>query len=95
MRTRRLVIWTLGLINAVLLAVVIALCYDMPAAYAQRSGGGSGQYAAVSAQFTGGTDALFLLHAGKRQLTVLAPEQDQTGRLKVVGSRDLKADLGG
>lgn len=97
MRAKRLLIWGLGLMNAALLLAVIGLSYDLPRAYAQRAGGGpgAGQYAAVSAQYTGGTDALFLLQVGTKKLSVLVPEQNQSGRLVPVGMRDVGADLGG
>ncbi len=95
MPNKRFCILALAALNGVLLAGLIAMCGVLPQAQAQGRGGGAGKYATVTAEFTEGTDAVYILHAQQRRLTVLVPDQNQNGRLVVVSSRDLAADLGG
>ena len=92
MHIKRFLILGLVVANLALLAGLVVLSYDLPQAYAQRSGGG--KYLAVTAEYTGGTDALYLLHTRKNVMVVLIPEQNQSGRLFVADARDIAADLG-
>ncbi len=97
MRIKRFLIVGLVCVNLALLAGLVILSYALPEAYAQQRGG-SGQYAVVTAQYTGGTDALYILHARKGILLALIPEQNQSGRMvppREGTTRDVVADLGG
>ncbi len=95
MRTKRFLILTLIGVNLALLASLIILNYDLPEAFAQQRGGGA-KYAAVTAQYTGGTDALYVLHVQKRVLLAIIPQQNQSGRMQWPPSvRDVAGDMGG
>lgn len=94
MRFKRLLIRALVCLNLLLLTALLLMSFDLPEAFAQGAGRG-GKYAVVSAQYTGGTDALYILHTKNRVLTVLVPAQNQSGRLVLADSRNVAADLGG
>ncbi len=95
MPTKRLLVLTLIGVNMALLASLIILSYDLPEAFAQQRGAG-GQYAVVTAQYTGGTDALYVLHAQRRVLLAIIPQQNQSGRMEWPPSiRDVAGDMGG
>lgn len=95
MRTKRFLILALIGVNLILLAGLFILSYDLPEADAQ-SRGASGKYAAVTAQYTGGTDALYILHTGRGILLAIIPAQDQSGRMQWPPTlRDVNADMGG
>lgn len=95
MRLKRFLITGLVFLNLVLMVSLVILSYDLPEAYAQQRGG-STKYAAVTAQYTGGTDALFLLHVQKKVLLAIIPEQNQSGRMQwPPRMRDVAADAGG
>ncbi len=94
MRFKRLAIMGLMCLNLVLLAGLVILSYDLPEALAQQRGGGGGKYAAVTAQYTGGSDALYVLHTQKKVLLVIIPAQNQSGRIGSITSRDVSGDLG-
>ncbi len=93
MRFKRLAIMGLVCLNLVLLAGLVILSYDLPEAKAQQRSGG-GKYAAVTAQYTGGTDALYVLHAQKKVLLAIVPAQNQSGRIGSTTTRDVSGDLG-
>ncbi len=95
MRLKRFLITGLVFLNLVLMVSLVILSYDLPEAYAQQRGG-STKYAAVTAQYTGGTDALFLLHVQKKVLLAIIPEQNQSGRMQwPPQTRNVAADFGG
>lgn len=95
MRLKRFLITGLVVLNLVLMLSLVILSYELPEAYAQQRGG-SAKYAAVTAQYTGGTDALFLLHVQKNILLAIIPEQNQSGRMQwPPRTRNVAADLGG
>ncbi len=95
MRLKRFLISSLVVVNLALMLSLVILGYDLPEAYAQQRGGGA-KYAAVTAQYTGGTDALFILHVQKQVLLAIIPEQDQSGRMQwPPRTRNVKADAGG
>ncbi len=93
MRFKRLAIMGLMCLNLVLLAGLVILSYDLPEALAQQRGGG-GKYAVVTAQYTGGSDALYLFHTQKRVLVAIIPAQNQSGRIGSMTSREVSGDLG-
>ncbi len=93
MRFKRLAIMGLVCLNLVLLAGLVILSYDLPEALAQQRGGG-GKYAAVTAQYTGGSDALYVFHAQKKVLVVIIPNQNQSGQIGATAWRDVSGDLG-
>ncbi len=85
---------TLIAVNFALLGVLTVLSYDLPAAYAQRAApAGGSNYLAITALYTSGTDAVWILHTGKHLLTVLAPDAT-TAELRVIDTRDVAQDLG-
>ncbi len=92
MRFKRLAILGLVCLNLVLLAGLVILSYDLPEALAQHRGGG--KYAVVTAQYTGGSDALYVLHTQKKVLSVIIPAQNQSGRIGSTTWRDVSGDLG-
>lgn len=93
MRLKRAVITALIAINLFLLGILATMSTSLQPAYAQRSGSGGGKYLAVTAEYTVGTDALFLLHTGKGILTALIPSQTNAA-MQVTDSRDLSQDFG-
>ena len=93
MRFKRLAIMGLVCLNLVLLAGLVILSYDLPEALAQQRGGG-GKYAVVTAQYTGGSDALYVLHTQKKVLLVIIPAQNQSGRIGSITTRDVSGDMG-
>ena len=93
MRFKRLAIMGLVCLNLVLLAGLVILSYDLPEALAQQRGGG-GKYAVVTAQYTGGSDALYLFHTQKKVLVAIIPAQNQSGRIGSMTSREVSGDLG-
>ncbi len=95
MRYKRWLIMLLCGVNVLLLLFMVVLSYTLPAAFAQR-GGGSGKYLAVTATFTAGTDALYILESTRGQLVVLTHSQHSgsLGQLVIADARDVKADLG-
>ena len=93
MRYKRLAIMGLVCLNLVLLAGLVILSYELPEALAQQRGGG-GKYAVVTAQYTGGSDALYVLHTQKKVLLAIIPAQNQSGRIGSITSRDVSGDLG-
>jgi len=93
MRFKRLAIMGLVCLNLVLLAGLVILSYELPEALAQQRGGG-GKYAVVTAQYTGGSDALYVLHTQKKVLLVIIPAQNQSGRIGSITHRDVSGDLG-
>ena len=93
MRIKRLAILGLVCLNLVLLAGLVILSYDLPAAMAQQRGGG-GKYAVVTAQYTGGSDALYVLHTQKKVLVAIIPNQNQSGQIGDTRFRDISGDLG-
>ncbi len=93
MRFKRLAIMGLVCLNLALLAGLVILSYDLPEALAQQRGGG-GKYAVVTAQYTGGSDALYVLHTQKKVLLVIIPAQNQSGRIGSITHRDVSGDLG-
>ena len=93
MPLKRLAIMGLMCLNLVLLAGLVILSYDLPEALAQQRGGG-GKYAVVTAQYTGGSDALYVLHTQKKVLLVIIPAQNQSGRIGSITTRDVSGDLG-
>ena len=92
MRFKRLAIMGLVCLNLVLLAGLVILSYDLPEALAQQRGGGT--YAVVTAQYTGGSDALYVLHTQKKVLLAIIPAQNQSGRIGSITHRDVSGDLG-
>ncbi|MCH8878502.1 MAG: hypothetical protein IID34_01305 [Planctomycetes bacterium] len=92
MRFKRLAIMGLVCLNLVLLAGLVILSYDLPEALAQQRGGG--KYAVVTAQYTGGSDALYVLHTQKKVLLAIIPAQNQSGRIGSITTRDVSGDLG-
>ena len=93
MRFKRLAIMGLVCLNLVLLAGLVILSYDLPEALAQQRGGG-GKYAVVTAQYTGGSDALYVLHTQKKVLLAIIPAQNQSGRIGSIATRDVSGDMG-
>ncbi len=93
MRYKRLAIMGLVCLNLVLLAGLVILSYELPEALAQQRGGG-GKYAVVTAQYTGGSDALYVLHTQKKVLLAIIPAQNQSGQIGSITSRDVSGDLG-
>ena len=93
MRIKRLAILGLVCLNLVLLAGLVILSYDLPEALAQQRGGG-GKYAVVTAQYTGGSDALYVLHTQKKVLVAIIPNQNQSGQIGDTRFRDVSGDLG-
>ena len=93
MRVKRLAIMGLVCLNLVLLAGLVILSYDLPEALAQQRGGG-GTYAVVTAQYTGGSDALYVFHTRKKVLSAIIPAQNQSGRIGDTKWRDVSGDLG-
>ena len=95
MRLKRFLVTMLVLVNLVLMGSLVIISYDLPEAFAQQRGGSS-KYAAVTAQYTGGTDALYVLHVQKNMLLVIIPEQNQSGRMHWPPRiRNVAADFGG
>ena len=93
MRFKRLAIMGLVCLNLALLAGLVILSYDLPEALAQQRGGGA-KYAVVTAQYTGGSDALYVLHTQKKVLLAIIPAQNQSGRIGSITTRDVSGDLG-
>ena len=93
MRFKRLAITALVGLNLALLAGLVILSYDLPEALAQQRGGG-GKYAVVTAQYTGGSDALYMFHTQKKVLVAIIPNQNQSGRIASTTWRDVSGDLG-
>ena len=93
MRFKRVAIMGLVCLNLALLAGLVILSYELPEALAQQRGGG-GKYAVVTAQYTGGSDALYVLHTQKKVLLVIIPAQNQSGRIGSITHRDVSGDLG-
>ncbi|MCH8853061.1 MAG: hypothetical protein IID41_10475 [Planctomycetes bacterium] len=93
MRSKRFAIMSLVCLNLALLAGLVILSYDLPEALAQQRGGGS-KYAVVTAQYTGGSDALYILHTQKKVLLAIIPAQNQSGRIGSIRSRNISGDLG-
>lgn len=95
MHYKRWLIMLLCAVNMVLLASMMALSYKLPSALAQR-GAGAGKYVAVTATYTAGTDALYILDTSRGQMVALTPSQQSRslGQLTIADSRDVKADMG-
>lgn len=92
MSYKRKVIAGLIIVNVFLMAVLVTMSWTPDPVLAQRGGSGGGKYLAVTAEYTGGTDALILMHTGKGILTALTPSQT-TGELQITDSRDLNQDF--
>ncbi|MCG3138790.1 MAG: hypothetical protein HJJLKODD_02659 [Phycisphaerae bacterium] len=92
MKSRRILIRSLIVINLLMAIGCIFMVTHLPPAFAQS--GGNAKYLAVTAEYAGGTDALYILHTGKGVMSVLVPEQGVSGTMRAVGLRDISTDLG-
>jgi hypothetical protein len=90
MNLRRLCITALVGINALLAVTLVSLMYQPAEAQAQRGRGG-GQYAVVTAEFTAGTDAVFMLNTSSGELAALVPNVN--GQLQPADLRDISSDF--
>ena len=91
---RKYLVAGLLVLNLVLGVLVIKSIFHIPDAKAQ-SLSLSGNYIMVSGQSIGiPSDVVYLLDLSSRQLTAMTFDQS-TGRVRVVGSRDIIRDIGG
>lgn len=94
MNKRALIVLLIG-VNLVLLASLILLSWEPPAAYAQAAPLGQ-NYAVVAGEIHSGVDALYILDLSRRRMHVFIPNRDMnTRQLLYVGHRDLQRDFRG
>jgi len=91
--SRRSLIVLLAGLNLVLLASIVLVSWDLPAARAQPAAAAQ-SYLMVTGQVRRGMDAVYLVDLPKRRIHVFAPNRQQNARrLFHVGVRDLVRDF--